>query len=458
MSRATNRKNITLLALTLAVVMLGFGVVIPVFPFYIQSLGASGDELGLLIAISPFMQLICAPVWGNVSDRIGRKPVLMAGILGYGLSMFFFGLATQLWMLYVIRGLGAILSAATLPTTNAYVGDSTTEKERSGAMGILGAATGLGMMLGPALGGWLAAGSLATPFFITAAFCLLTLVLIAVLLPESLPASARNGASGAVQPFSTHERPERSRRMQPDAPPAPPPSTASSTRRWTPLRMFRCEQSSADASSAAGMPRLPPMSRGREMWQALFGPLGILLLLTALASFGLANFQGVFGLYGMQRFGFGTQEVGWIMAAVAVVAAIGQGALTGPLSRRWGDLAVMRASFLFSAVTFVLLLLAADFWTALAATALFVLPNSLVRVALTSLTSQRADVGQGAAMGLSHAFMSLGRIVGPLLAGVLFDLDLRLPYLVGAAAMAMGLVISLAWMAQPHGPAVAAGA
>jgi len=397
MPRATNRRNITLLALTLAVVMLGFGVVIPVFPFYIQSMGASGDELGLLIAISPCMQLICAPIWGNVSDRIGRKPVLMAGILGNGLSMLFFGLATQLWMLYVIRGLGAILSAATLPTTNAYVGDSTAEKERSGAMGILGAATGLGMMLGPALGGWLAGGSLATPFFITAAFCLLTLVLIAALLPESLPASARKNVSHVP---GTSEVP-------------------------------------------GTFPARKGTWRGRELWQAHFSPVGILLLLTALASFGLANFQGVFGLYGMQRFGFGTQEVGWIMTAVAVVATAGQGLLTGPLSKRWGDVVVMRVSLLLSAVTFVLLLLADNFWTVLAATSLFVLPNSLVRVALTSLTSQRADVGQGVAMGLSHAFMSLGRIVGPLLAGVLFDLDMRLPYLVGAAAMAGGFVISL---------------
>ena len=419
MTRASNRKNILLLALTLAVVMLGFGVVIPVFPFYIQSMGASGDELGLLIAISPFMQLISAPLWGDVSDRIGRKPVLMAGILGYGLSMLFFGLATQLWMLYVIRGLGAVLSAATLPTTNAYIGDSTSEADRSGAMGILGAATGLGMMLGPALGGWLAAGSLATPFFITAGFCLLTLVLIAVLLPESLPATARK-----------------------------PPSDS-----W--IGAFR--RSLPGRGEPAEALR-PESGRMRDLRNALCGPLGVLLLLTALASFGLANFQGVFGLYGMQRFGFGTQEVGWIMTAVAVVAAVGQGALTGPLSKRWGDLAVIRAAFLFSALTFVFLLLAASFWTALAATALFVLPNSLVRVALTSLTSQRADAGQGVAMGLSHAFMSLGRIVGPLLAGVLFDLDMRLPYLVGAAAMAMGCVISLAEVARTQGPAVEANA
>jgi DHA1 family multidrug resistance protein-like MFS transporter len=353
--------------------------------------------------------------------------------------MLFFGLATQLWMLYVIRGLGAILSAATLPTTNAYVGDSTSDKERSGAMGILGAATGLGMMLGPALGGWLAQGSLATPFFITAAFCLLTLVLIAVLLPESLPASARKSVPVTISPMPERQHPERSgassaersRRMRPVVLPVPHPSTSSGSQRRTPL------------TRSVLRSHMPGTSRVRELWDALFSPIGVLLLLTALVSFGLANFQGVFGLYGMQRFGFGTQEVGWIMTAVAAVAAVGQGLLTGPLSKRWGDVAVMRASLLLSAVTFVLLLLADSFGTALLATALFVLPNALVRVALTSLTSQRAEVGQGVAMGLSNSFMSLGRIIGPLLAGVLFDLDLRLPYLVGSAAMAVGFVVSL---------------
>ncbi len=175
-SPTTNRRQVALLALTLGVVMLGFGIVIPVYPFYIQSMGASGKDLGLLIAISPALQLVFSPIWGVVSDRVGRKPVLMVGILGYGISMFLFGLATELWMLYVFRALGALLSAATLPTTYAYISDSTTEEDRSGAMGALGAATGLGMMLGPAVGGWLGTVSLATPFFITAAFCLLTLV------------------------------------------------------------------------------------------------------------------------------------------------------------------------------------------------------------------------------------------------------------------------------------------
>ena len=159
-----NRKNLIILSLTLGVVMLGFGLVVPIFPFYIDSMGASGSELGFLVAISPFMQLIMAPVWGSVSDRRGRKPVLLIGLLGYGISMLLFGLSTELWMLFAARGLGAILSAATMPTTMAYISDSTSEQERAGGMGVLGAATGLGMVLGPAMGGWLAVDALSTPF------------------------------------------------------------------------------------------------------------------------------------------------------------------------------------------------------------------------------------------------------------------------------------------------------
>ena len=387
-SPTTNRRQVALLALTLGVVMLGFGIVIPVYPFYIQSMGASGKELGLLIAISPLLQLVFSPIWGVVSDRVGRKPVLMVGILGYGLSMFLFGLATELWMLYVFRALGAVLSAATLPTTYAYISDSTTEEDRSGAMGVLGAATGLGMMLGPAVGGWLGTVSLSAPFFITAAFCLLTLVVIALFLPESLPAEARAAVS------------KEDRRLV----------------------------------------------RPRELWHAMLGPLGVLFFLTALVSFALSNFQGIFGLYALQEFGFGTQEVGWIMTAVAVVAALGQGLLTGPLTKRFGDVPVMRVCLLLSAVSFGLILLANDFWTFLLTISFFILPNALLRVTVMSLTSQRAEMGEGAVMGLSNSFTSLGRIVGPVWAGYTYDMNATYPFWSGVVAMLVGFVVSLVWV------------
>jgi MFS transporter, DHA1 family, multidrug resistance protein len=385
-----NRKNLAILSLTLGVVMLGFGMVMPIMPFYVESMGASATDLGLLVAISPFIQLVASPLWGNVSDRRGRKPVLAAGLLGYGLSMLFFGLATELWMLFVARGLGALLSAATMPTTMAYVSDSTSEQERGGGMGALGAATGLGMVLGPALGGLLGSESLSTPFFLTAAVCLLTLLLVLLFLPESLPAEARR-------------------------------QTAT---------------------------RATPATQIRDLWQALFGPLGVLLFMAFLVSFGLTNFQGIFGYYALKKFGYGTEEVGWILTVVGIVAALTQGALTGPLTKRWGEATVIKATLLASAVTFALLLTANNLAMVLLTTGLFTLPNALLRPAVISLTSKHAGARQGAAMGLNNSFNSLGRVVGPIWAGFAFDLNYNLPYLSGAVVMFTGFLVSLVWVAQ----------
>jgi DHA1 family multidrug resistance protein-like MFS transporter len=388
--KTTNRKNIWILAFTLAVIMLGFGMVIPVFPFYIESMGASGSDLGLLTAISPFMQLIFAPIWGEVSDRKGRRPVLFIGVLGYGISMLFFGLATQLWMLFVARGLGAILSAATLPSTYAYISDSTSEDERGGGMGMLGAAVGLGMILGPGLGGWLAAGSLSTPFFITAGLSLVTLLLILLFLPESLPAEARRQTSMKVS----------------------------------------------------------PSAQLRQLWQALLSPIGILLFMAFLVSFGLTNFQAIFGLYALKEFGYDSERVGWILTAGALVSTATQGALTGPVTKRWGEATVIKVTLLASAAGFILLLLANSFVTVLLTTCLFTLPVALLRPAVISLTSKQADTRQGMAMGLNSSFTSLGRIVGPIWAGFSFDVNYRYPYLSGAVILFIGFLISLVWVSQ----------
>jgi DHA1 family multidrug resistance protein-like MFS transporter len=385
-----NRKNLIILSLTLGVVMLGFGMVMPIMPFYIESMGASATELGLLVAISPFIQLVASPLWGAVSDRRGRKPVLLVGLLGYGISMLLFGLATELWMLFVARGGGALLSAATMPTTMAYVSDSTSEQDRGGGMGALGAAMGLGMVLGPALGGLLGSESLSKPFFLTAGVCLLTLLLVMLFLPESVPAEARQQAATRIRPFT----------------------------------------------------------QLRELWQALFGPLGVLLLMAFLVSFGLTNFQGIFGYYALKKFGYGTEEVGWILTVVGLVAALTQGVLTGPLTKRWGEATIIKVTLLTSAGTFGLLLMANSLATVLLTAGLFTLPNAVLRPAVISLTSKHAGGRQGAAMGLNNSFNSLGRVVGPIWAGFAFDLNYNLPYLSGAVIMFVGFLVSLAWVTQ----------
>jgi DHA1 family multidrug resistance protein-like MFS transporter len=386
----SNRKNLAILALTLGVVMLGFGMVMPIFPFYIESMGASATELGLLVAISPLIQLVASPLWGGVSDRRGRKPVLVVGLLGYGISMLLFGLSTELWMLFAARGVGALLSAATMPTTMAYVSDSTSEQDRGGGMGVLGAATGLGMVLGPALGGLLGTASLSTPFFLTAAVCLLTLLLVLLFLPESLPAEARR-------------------------------QTATRAR---------------------------PAAQIRDLGRAIVGPLGVLLFMAFLVSFGLTNFQAIFGYYALKEFDYGTGEVGWILTVVGIVTALTQGLLTGPLTKRWGEAAVIKVTLLASALTFGLLLTADNLATVLLTTGLFTLPNALLRPAVLALTSKHAGARQGVAMGLSNSFSNLGRIVGPIWAGLAFDVNHSYPYLSGAVIMAVGFVISLICVSQ----------
>jgi len=164
----TSNKNVIILSFALIVVSLGFGMVIPIFPFYIEQMGGGGKELGLLVAVAALTELIFGPVWGSLSDRVGRKPILMIGMVGYGVSSLLFGLATELWMLYAARALSGVLSAATASTAMAYIGDSTEDQDRGGGMGILGAAGGLGIILGPGFGGWLGGISLATPFFAAA--------------------------------------------------------------------------------------------------------------------------------------------------------------------------------------------------------------------------------------------------------------------------------------------------
>jgi DHA1 family multidrug resistance protein-like MFS transporter len=383
----TQRRNLYILTFVLFVVMLGYGIIIPIFPFYIESMDAGGTELGLLAASYAVMRLIFGPIWGGISDRVGRKPILLIGISGYVITMVWFGLATQLWMLFAARILSGVLSSATAPTTMAYIGDSTPEDERGGGMGLLGAAGGIGTIIGPAVGGFLATTSLSMPFFIAAGLALLSLILAAIFLPESHPAR---------EPASEEKR------------------TIVDLRAW---------------------------------WQALFSPIGTLFVLTFVSTSGLMIFANVFGLYGLERFNYGPEQVGIVMMVLGFAAALTQGLLVGPTTKHWGDERAVKMGLLATALGFGLLLLANTFVTVILSTAFFALAVSIVSPALLSLTSRRATVPQGIAMGLSNSFVSLGRIVGPILGGTILDVHLSLPYTCGAAIMFVGFLASLAWIA-----------
>jgi DHA1 family multidrug resistance protein-like MFS transporter len=380
------QRNIAILFFTMVVMMIGFGIIIPIIPFYIEALGVGGKELGLMMAIFSIMQFIFAPFWGSLSDRFGRKPILVLGVLGNAISLVLMGFSTTYWMLLGSRALAGVLSSATMPTAMAYIADSTSERDRGGGMGVIGAAMGIGMVLGPGLGGWAASSSLAMPFFLAAGLSGVALLLLFFFLPESLAPAARS----------------------------------------TDVRL-------------AG-PKV------KDMWMALAGPLGILFFLAFLVSFAMTNFEGIFGLYALHQFDYGPQQVGSILTVIGLISAIAQGLLTGPATRRWGEVKVIKTSLLASAIGFVLMLLAVDFATVLLTVGFFVLANTMLRPSLSSLISKMAREGQGLAMGLTNSFMSLGRVVGPLWAGFLFDINIHLPYLSGAMVMLAGFGLSLFYL------------
>jgi DHA1 family multidrug resistance protein-like MFS transporter len=376
-------RNLAILFFNMFVVMLSFGIIIPILPFLVESFGGSGLAMGGLMTIFSLMQFIFSPIWGGLSDRFGRKPVLMIGAIGNGLGMLLMGLAPNMPLLYVGRAVGGILSSATQAAAMAYISDSTDEKSRGGGMGLIGAAFGLGMVFGPGIGGMTAAFSHGTPFFIGAGLSALGMVLIWFFLPESLQ----------------HEKRQHGLKI-----------------RGIQLNL---------------------------MLTALAGPIGFLLIQAFLNNFALTNFEGMFAMYAQRRFNFDEMTIGTVMIVVGLVSSIAQGVLTGPATRRFGDANVVKMSLIGSAIGFVLMLTATDLTTVMITTAFFVFTNSMLRPGISSLISKRTDSGQGIAMGLNNAYMSLGRIIGPLWAGTVLDINLNYPFLSGGLIMLGAFIASL---------------
>lgn len=405
----SNRNATPILFGSLVIVMLGFGIAIPLMPFYMTHFNASAGVLGLMMAIYSLMQFIFAPVWGRVSDRIGRKPVLMIGIAGFFFAFVLQGLSQDIVQFVLVRSLAGILSSATLPTAMAYMADITSKEDRSKGVGMMGAAIGLGMVMGPALGGVLthinltlpeaitrllqittdaASGdtiNLSIPFFASALLALIAMPLIQFVLPESLTPEKR-------------------------------------------------------AEHAAEVPS--GESRLKGLLAGLQGAQSFLFVMAFLLSFALANMESVLGLYGNQRFQMGPSEIGVFMAAIGLLSAVQQGVMIGPLTRRFGEERIIQGALVIGIVGFIGMALAPVKWALIVATLVFNSGNVLLQPSVTALISRRTQGGQGAAMGLNNSFQSLGRVFGPIWAGTAYDIQNTLSFWTGALIQLAALFYS----------------
>lgn len=388
-------KPLIIIFVTIFIDLVGFGIVIPLLPFYAENFQAAPLDIGLLVSAYSLMQFIFSPILGSLSDKYGRRPILFFSIVGSGVGYLMIGFAGALWMIYAGRILGGI-TGGNLSTAQAYIADVTSKANRAKGMGLFGMAFGLGFILGPALAGILSKWGINVPFFFAAALSLINAVGLYFFLPES-------------------------RDFKRDAP---------VERRG---------------------------SRFAELFESLkdsrFTTITVEYFLVVTA---FSMMTTSFAYYTMFKFGYDAAHTGYILAYVGFLAVVMQGGLFGVLVKRFGEapLVVFGCVMLilsFAAVPYV----SKDeggLTALLIGTAFFSLGNSLSSPALTSLASKTAgESEQGKALGIMQSAASLARVIGPLICGILLnnafnqvdDFTLKRTFWTASAIMTLALVAAI---------------
>ncbi|GIQ61450.1 tetracycline resistance MFS efflux pump [Paenibacillus cisolokensis] len=383
-------KRLLIVMAMIVTTFIGFGIIIPVMPEIIKEADPALAEThtGLMLAIYSAVSFILSPVWGGLSDRIGRRKVILTGVLGFAASFLLFGLASgNLALMYASRVLGGLFSGAVTSVIVAYVADITPPEQRTKGMGLVGMSIGLGFTVGPGFGGLLSLVSHETPFFAAAALAMVTFFLALGKLTESLPPEARKQAP----------------------------------------------------------------QRRQSRWTAFTGPLKYLYVLAFFVSFSLAGLEATLQFFGIRRFDVTPLEVGVMFFVCGIVGALIQGGVVRRMVRKGEEPKYIAAGLVISAIGFFMLLAAHSLWYATLSLAVFGVGNALIRPCVTSLITQKTTVGQGVASGLSSSMDSLGRITGPLAGALLFRIDLLLPYLLGGVISLAALLLLLRFRTLDRG-------
>lgn len=359
-----NRKALAMIFATVFLDLLGAGILVPVTPYLVQQFRGDALTVGLVALSFSAAQFAAAPVLGVLSDRFGRRPVLLISLLGSAFGYFLFGWATALWVLFVARVIDGV-TGGNIATAQAYIADVTPPEDRAKNFGLIGAAFGLGFIAGPALGGALSHLSLQAPAYAAGLLSLATCAGVFFFLPESLPLEKRR-----KEPFGVIE--------------------------INPTRQIR-----------RSLER--PALRG-------------LLLAVFAHQFAFAALQTNFAVYTAKRFGLGPAENAWLFAFVGVMSVLTQGVAIRRMSGRIPDAVLIRWGLATSAAGFVMVALAWRVGWLYPALGVICFGSGIAGPTLVGLASQRvAGFEQGMLLGATQSLRSLTLILGPVWAGAVFD-------------------------------------
>lgn len=393
-----SRHALALIFATIFLDLLGIGILVPVIPFLVRRFDSDALTVGLLALSFSAAQFLAAPILGVLSDRYGRRPVLLLSLLGSAFGYFLFGWAGALWIMFIARIIDGF-TGGNISAAQAYIADISPPQDRAKNFGLVGAAFGLGFIIGPAMGGVLAKISLAAPAYVAGVLCLLATAFGYFRLPESLAPEHRT-----VRPLMPAD--------------------------------------------------LNPLSHGLKALQR--NDLWPILLAFFFINFAFSGLQTNFAVYTADKLGMGPEGNAAVFAYIGVIAVIMQAVIVRRLSRIYPDRNLAAVGIAFMSCGFLATAWAHDTFTLYLACTLTPIGSGLTTPTLTSLLSKLVTSReQGWALGASQSAASLARIAGPVWAGLVYDhISQGAPYWTGAIWMALTLgVVLLAIRPESRQPA-----
>ena len=383
----TQKVTLSILLSNLFIAFLGIGLVIPVLPTLMNELGITGAVVGYMVAAFAITQLLVSPIAGRMVDRFGRKIMIVLGLFIFGISEFLFGLGKSVEILFISRMLGGVSAAFIMPAVTAFIADITTMAQRPKALGFMSAAISTGFIVGPGIGGFLAEIGTRVPFFVAGILGAFAGILSLVLLKE--PTRAVDDTDAAPSLLGSFSR--------------------------------------------------------------IFSPLYfIAFILIFVLSFGLAAFESLFSLFVDHKFGFTPTDIAIIITGSGIVGAIAQLVLFNWLTQKMGEINLIRYSLALSAILTFAMTIVGSYWSILFVTFFLFVGFDLIRPAITSYLSKIAGNEQGFVGGMNSMFTSLGNVFGPIIGGILFDVNLNYPYYFATIVLVVGVGLALFWKKPKH--------
>lgn len=367
-------------------ICLGMSLIFPVMPFIKNEYHFSAFDMGVMSSLFAFVQFVASPIVGRISDKFGRKPMLVWGLLIFSLAEFLFAIAQHLWAFDISRAIDGLSAAMFVPTSMALAADLTTPRERAKVIGWLSAAFSGGLILGPGLGGLLANISYKFPFWVAGILGLISTLVAWGLLPGDQDERFQ----------STTKRPEG--------------ELLDST--W------------------------------EQVKQIMTPTLLTLFLMIFVAAFGLAGFESIYSLYVNEIHNFGLGAIALVLTLNGIISLILQVFFFECLVRWLGEVRLIRYSFFLSAVGTIFVIYDHSHWQLIVATLIVFEAFDLLRPAITTLLTKMSKTNQGLLNGVNMSLTSIGNIIGPLISGALLDVNYQYPYWVVIAFLAAAFVIT----------------